>query len=250
MINLYKQKEIIKIGKAADIAATVLSHIGTYIQAGISTAEINAEIESGIRSRGAYPAFLGYKGYPAASCISVNEEVVHGIPGKKRKVREGDIISIDVGTNLEGFFGDTARTYIVGDIPSDTKVLVESTLASLLKGVEAAAVGNRIGDISKAVEKTVLEKGLSPVRDLVGHGIGRNLHEDPQIPNYYAGYDGDHIKDGMVFAIEPMINLGTWKVKTLKDGWTVVTKDRKPSAHFEHMVAIVNGNAEILTAWK
>lgn len=249
MINLYKQKEILKIEKAANIAAGVLSHIESYIVPGISTSEINKEIDARIRSFNAYPAFLGYSGFPAASCISINEEVVHGVPGKQKSIKNGDIVSIDVGSCLDGFYGDTARTFVVGEIKPETKLLVKTTLESLNNGIKAVVTGNHISDISKAVENTVLAKGFSVVKDLVGHGIGRDLHEEPQIPNYFNGFKGDAINEGMVFAIEPMINLGTWKVKTRKDGWTVITKDKKPSAHFEHMVAVVNGKAEILTAW-
>ncbi len=216
------------------------------IQPGIQTKELNDIIESLIREGNAEPAFLGYRGFPAASCISVNETVVHGIPGDRR-IREGDIVSIDIGIYRDGFYGDAAFTYPVGRIGREKERLIAITRKALDEGIKKAVAGNRISDISAVIEDVVTAEKCSPVRELVGHGVGRMLHEEPQIPNYRSQGTEYRIKEGMVMAIEPMINLGTYEVETLDDQWTVVTKDRKSSAHFEHTVAIVNGRAEILT---
>ena len=246
MINLYTQEEIEKIRAACRIVARVLDKIGPEIVAGVTTRELDARITKMIREEGSEPAFLGYRGYPAGSCISVNEVVVHGIPGKRR-LKEGDIVSVDIGVLKDEFYGDAARTYAIGAIGKDKERLMQVTQLALKNGISAACVGHSIADISAAVEDTVLKEGCMPVRDLVGHGIGRNLHEDPQIPNYRYREAGYPIRNGMVLAIEPMINLGNYEVETLSDEWTVVTRDRKPSAHFEHTVAIVNGTAKILS---
>jgi methionyl aminopeptidase len=199
-----------------------------------------------IRLEGGVPAFLNYKGFPKESCISINEEVVHGIPGD-RKLVQGDIVSVDIGVFKDGFYGDMAFTYPVGPIDSEKQRLMDVTQSALAVGIEVAITDNHIRDISGAIEDMVVAAGYSPVRDLVGHGIGRKLHESPQVPNFRSRDRGCHIQDGMVIAIEPMINLGTYAVKKLHDGWTMVTKDGSPSAHFEHTVAIVDGKALILT---
>ncbi len=224
----------------------MLDQIGPEIVVGVSTGHINECIVTMIKEAGGEPAFLGYRGYPAGSCISVNEVVVHGIPGKRR-INSGDIVSVDIGVFKDGFFGDAARTYPIGNIGKDKERLMSVTKLALEKGIEAAHVGNSVADISAVIEDTVQQEGCKPVRDLVGHGIGRNLHEDPQIPNYRSKDVRFPIRNGMVLAIEPMINLGTYEVDTLNDEWTVVTRDRKPSAHFEHTVAIVNGTARKLS---
>ena len=199
-----------------------------------------------IKEEGASPAFLGYRGFPRESCISTNEVVVHGIPGQQ-KLKQGDLVSIDIGVVKNGFYGDAAITYPVGKIDDEKRRLIGVTEKALYRGIEKAIVDNRISDISAAIEDAVLNENCLPVRELVGHGIGRNLHEEPQVPNFRSRDIGPKIEEGMVIAIEPMINLGTWEVETMEDGWTVVTKDRKPSAHFEHTIAIVNGSPEILT---
>ena len=246
MINLYTTEEIERIRAACQIVHRVLCWIAKDVVPGVKTTDLDARISALIRGEGGEPAFLGYRGYPAGSCISVNEVVVHGIPGRQR-LKEGDIVSIDIGVLKDGFFGDGARTYAIGNIGKDKERLMAVTLLSLKNGIAAARVGNTVMDISAAVEDTVLKEGCMPVRDLVGHGIGRNLHEDPQVPNYRSKEIGARIRNGMVLAIEPMINLGGYEVETLNDQWTVVTRDRKPSAHFEHTVAIIDGTARILT---
>lgn len=246
MINLYSQEEIARIRIACIIVCKVLDQIGSEIKADLRTSDLNKRITELIHDFGGEPAFLGYRGYPAESCISVNEVVVHGIPGKRR-LKEGDIVSVDIGVIKDGFFGDAARTFPIGNIGKEKERLMRVTKQSLINGIGAARLGNSIADISAAIEDTVTREGCMPVRELVGHGIGRNLHEDPQVPNFRSR-DVDHpIRNGMVLAIEPMINLGHYEVDTLDDDWTVVTRDRKPSAHFEHTVAIINGAAEILT---
>jgi methionyl aminopeptidase len=247
MINLYTSDEIEKIRAACQIVCRVLNRIEKDVVPGAKTIDLDARLSAFIREDGGEPAFLGYRGYPAGSCISVNEVVVHGIPGRQR-LKDGDIVSIDIGVFKDGFYGDGARTYSLGRVGKDKERLMAVTLLSLSNGIAAARTGNTVADISVAVEDTVLKEGCMPVRDLVGHGIGRNLHEDPQVPNYRSGEIGARLCNGMVLAIEPMINLGGYEVETLDDQWTVVTRDRKPSAHFEHTVAIVNGTARILTA--
>lgn len=246
MINLYAWDEIEQIRLSCRVVHRILKKAKGIIEPGVTTREINARIAEWLHEEGAAPAFLGYRGYPAESCISVNETVVHGIPGKRR-LQEGDIVSIDVGALKNGFYGDAAMTYRVGNVSREKNRLLDVTECALEKGIAAAKAGNRISDISAAVEDTVMAEGCMPVRDLVGHGIGRRLHEDPQVPNFRSDETGSVIREGMVLAIEPMINAGGYEVKTLKDGWTVVTLDGKPSGHFEHTVAIVNGVAEILT---
>jgi methionyl aminopeptidase len=198
----------------------------------------------------AKPAFLGYKGFPAAICASVNSEVIHGIPARKRRLHAGDIVSIDFGVSFQGYFGDSARTFPVGAISPEAQTLLDVTRDSLYKGIDAAKEGNRISDISHAVESHVLKYGFSPVREFVGHGIGRSLHEEPSVPNFGQPGKGPRIRNGMVFAIEPMINAGGPEVSVLEDGWTTVTDDGCISAHFEHSIAIIDGKAEILTAGK
>jgi methionyl aminopeptidase len=247
MINLYTASEVEKIRTSCQIVHDVLEMIGGEIRPGVTTLEIDRKIQQYIRSNGAIPAFLGYRGFPSSACVSINEQVVHGIPGK-RKIKTGDLVSVDVGVLMDGFYGDGAKTYCVGSMNSDQKKLIDVTKLALEKAIKVSVVGNRISDLSGIIEDTVNAAGCQAVRDLVGHGIGRELHEDPQVPNYRSNERDSIIRNGMVFAIEPMINLGTWEVNTLNDGWTVVTADGKMSAHFEHTVAILNGAAVVLTA--
>ncbi|MBN2039509.1 MAG: type I methionyl aminopeptidase [Spirochaetes bacterium] len=246
----YSIDEISIIEEACLITARVLDDIERIIKVGISTYELDAFAQEKIAEYNAKPAFLGYRGFPGAICASKNEVVVHGIPDKNIKLANGDIIGIDMGVHYKGFYGDSARTFSIGAIDKETQKLIEVTRESLYKGIDNSKVGNRISDISNAVEQHVTKYGFSPVREFVGHGIGANLHEEPSIPNFGEKGKGPRIKNGMVFAIEPMINIGTYDVDVLSDGWTVVTKDKMNSAHFEHTVAILDGSAKILTRGK
>ena len=213
---------------------------------GITTKELDKLAEDFIRSHGGIPTFLGYGGFPGSTCISINDEVVHGIPGP-RVIKEGDIVSIDCGVTLKGWVSDSARTHIMGEVPADVRRLVDVTKECLYLGIAQAVPGNFIRDIGIAVQKHAEANGFGVVRILVGHGVGRQMHEPPQVPNYDSGFKGPALKEGMVIAIEPMINLGTYRVFQLDDGWTYVTGDRRPSAHFEHTVAITKNGPKILT---
>ncbi|MGM0410256.1 MAG: type I methionyl aminopeptidase, partial [Bacillota bacterium] len=223
------------------------AYLADKIEKGISTADINKLADEFIRSKNAKPSFKGYNGFPASVCVSINEEVVHGIPDKDRILNSGDIVSIDIGAYYEGFHGDAARTFAVGEIDKEKQRLLDVTEKSLELGINEAVVGNRLTDISNAVQKHVEGNGFSVVRDYVGHGIGRDMHEDPQIPNFGPPGRGPILKTGMVLAIEPMVNIGGYEVETLSDGWTVVTKDKSFSAHFENTIAITDNKAEILS---
>ncbi|MBO8152520.1 MAG: type I methionyl aminopeptidase [Candidatus Marinimicrobia bacterium] len=247
MIYIKTKEEIEKIRDSCRIAYRTVMMLGKYIKPGIKTSELNSIAEDFILKNGARPAFKGYKGYPATICTSINEEVVHGIPGD-RKLKEGDIISVDIGTYRNGYYGDVAFTFPVGEVDDEKKRLMDVTRESLYKGIEKAAPGNRLSDISHAIQSYVEANGFSVVRSLVGHGIGRNLHESPEVPNYGAPGMGPELKPGMCLAIEPMVNAGMYEVYTLDDGWTVVTLDGRPSAHFEHTVAITENGPVILTA--
>ena len=246
MIIIRSPREVEQIRKANVVVAEVLERLKTLVVPGVTTDELDGISEEIILSKGAVPAFKGYRGYPKTLCVSINEEVVHGIPNK-RKLKEGDIVSIDVGTNLHGYFGDAAITLPVGEINPEAKRLLEVTEKALSIGIEMAKVGNRLFDISHAVQAWVESNGFSVVRDFVGHGIGKSLHEDPQIPNFGSPHQGPRLEKGMIFALEPMVNEGTYDVRVLDDGWTVVTADGKPSAHFEHTIAITDGDAMILS---
>ena len=242
--------EINLIRESSKIVAGVLSYIKKFLNPGITTLEIDELIEDYIRSKDAIPAFKGHKVhknvFPASACISINEEVVHGIPGS-RKLIEGDIVSIDVGVLKNEYYGDGAKTFPIGEVSQGKKKLLKVAEESLYLGLENATDGNYINDVSIAIQQHVESAGFSVVRDLVGHGIGKELHEDPPIPNYYhSGYRAK-FKEGMTVAIEPMVNYGTYKVKVLNDKWTYVTADREPSAHFEHSVLITKSKPEILT---
>ncbi len=246
VIIIKSQREIEQLKRSNVIVAEVLQELKGMIIPGRTTQELDRVAEAIILSKGGVPAFKGYRNYPATICVSINEEVVHGIPGP-RKLREGDIVSIDVGVNLNGYFGDAAITVPVGEVDQGAKRLLEVTERALYIGIEMARVGNRLFDISHAIQKWVEGKGFSVVREFVGHGIGKNLHEEPQIPNFGSPGQGPRLEKGMVFALEPMVNEGTFEVKILSDGWTVVTTDGKRSAHFEHTIVITDGQAEILS---
>jgi methionyl aminopeptidase len=246
MIILKSAREIGVMREAGRIAAAALKAVGGAVRPGVTTGELDEVARAAIVKEGAEPAFKGLYGFPGNTCVSVNHEVVHGIPGKK-KLKEGDIVSVDIGTLFEGYNGDTAATFPVGGIDQEVARLLRVTEESLRKGIEQAVAGKRLGQISNAVQMCAEAAGFGVVRDYVGHGIGRRMHEDPQIPNFGSPDKGPILKNGMVVAIEPRINMGTWKVKTLGDNWTVVTLDGKPSAHFEHTVAITDNGPEILT---
>jgi methionyl aminopeptidase len=240
--------EIACLFEANRIVAEVLTLLQTVVEAGITTWELDKIAEELCLKRKARPAFKGYRGFPGSLCVSVNEEVVHGIPSRKRKLKKGDIISIDFGVLLNGYYGDSAVTIAVDGIGQEVRRLLEVTEQSLYKGIEEAVPGNRIADISKAVQQHVESNGFSVVRQFVGHGIGAALHEAPEIPNFHQGERTARLLPGMVLAIEPMVNMGTYKVRVLRDGWTVVTGDKKPSAHFEHSIAVTENEPVILSA--
>lgn len=252
MSLIKSEKEIELMRESCRIVSASLKHIKDYIKEGITTLEIDEEIERYIRSENAKPAFKGYgesrrkKGFPASACISINEEVVHGIPSK-RKLVTGDIVSVDVGAVKNGYYGDSAFTFAVGEISLKKKKLLEVTQKSLYKGIEKAVAGNTLNDVAIAIQTYVEGAGFSVVRELVGHGIGKKLHEEPAVPNYYSMSNSFRLKAGMTIAIEPMVNYGTHKVVTLDDYWTIVTEDNEPSAHFEHTILVNDGAAEILT---
>ncbi|PIV23203.1 MAG: type I methionyl aminopeptidase [Deltaproteobacteria bacterium CG_4_8_14_3_um_filter_45_9] len=246
MIIIKSPREIEQLKKSNAIVAEVFEKLKGMIVPGISTKELDQVAEEYIFLKGARPAFKGYRGFPATLCISINEEVVHGIPSQRR-LKKGDIVSLDVGVNFVGYFGDAAITFPVGEVDPEAKRLLEVTEKALYIGIEKAKIGNRLFDISYAIQRWVESHEFSVVRDFVGHGIGRDLHEEPQIPNFGAPHQGPRLEKGMVFALEPMVNEGTYEVRVLSDGWTVVTADGKRSAHFEHTVAITDDGAEILS---
>ncbi|WP_088228140.1 type I methionyl aminopeptidase [Desulfosporosinus sp. FKB] len=246
MIELKNASQFKRMRKAGKIVADTLALMREVARPGITTLELDRKAEEYIRAQGAIPAFKGYNGFPATLCTSVNEQVVHGIPSL-RSLESGDIISIDCGAVIDGYFGDAAVTLAIGDVDENLLKLLKVTEESLMFGIAQAKVGNRLYDISHAVQKHVEDNGFSVVRDYVGHGIGRAMHEDPQIPNFGKPGRGPRLEVGMALAIEPMVNMGTYEVLTLKDHWTVVTKDKKPSSHFEHTVAITENGLEILT---
>lgn len=246
MIILKSDRELAYMRDAGKIVAETLAEVQKAVKPGASTLELDRIAEQYIKGRGAIPTFKGYNGFPGNICASINEQVVHGIPGLK-KLKNGDNVSIDIGAVINGYNGDAAVTVAVGEVDAEMQKLLNATEQSLYQGIEKAIAGNRLGDISHAIQSYAEEYGYGVVRDYVGHGIGRKMHEDPQVPNYGFPGRGPRLKSGMTLAIEPMINLGTHEVKTLDDGWTVVTADGKPSAHFEHTIAITDGKPEILT---
>ena len=246
MIYLKTQEEVELLRENNLLVSATLAEVGKHIKPGVTTLELDRIAEEFIRSHGAVPGFLGYGGFPNTLCVSVNENVVHGIPSSYA-LREGDIVSVDCGTILKGFYGDSAYTFGVGEIAPEVEQLLRVTKESLYKGVEKAVAGNRVGDISAAVQQHAESFGYGVVRELVGHGLGRNMHESPEVPNYGRRGTGPILREGLVICIEPMINMGSKNVVFERDGWTVRTKDRKPSAHFEFAVAIRNGEADVLT---
>lgn len=246
MIILKSPAEIEIMKKAGSIVAQTHQRLKEVIKPGIKTGELNRIAEEFIIMSGAIPAFKGYRGFPASICTSINDQVVHGIPGP-RILEEGDIVSIDIGVVYNGYYGDAAYTYQVGQVSPDSRRLVKVTEESLYKGIEMAVEGNRLSDISHAIQTHVEKHGYSVVRDYVGHGIGQSMHEDPQVPNFGMPGKGPRLREGMVIAIEPMVNQGKYHVRTLNDNWTVVTADGSLSAHFEHTVAITGEGPRILT---
>ncbi len=248
MVVLKTRKEIELMREAGRISAMALKLAGEAVKPGVSTLEIDTVARKYIESQGARPNFLGLYGFPATACISINDEVIHGIPSKDRILKEGDIVSIDLGAEKDGYNGDNAATFAVGKVSDEAQRLIDTTRESLYVGLKQAVAGNRIGDIANAVQVYCEERGYGVVQDFVGHGIGKKLHEDPSVPNFGTPGRGVRLLPGMTIAVEPMINQGTWQVDQLSDGWTVVTKDGKLAAHFEHTIAITkDGECMILT---
>ncbi|MDD4565671.1 MAG: type I methionyl aminopeptidase [Eubacteriales bacterium] len=247
MIIIKSQEEIDIMLESGKVTAYILAELSNFIRPGISTKEIDEFVEDIIIKNHMIPSFKGYNGYPASACTSVNEEVVHGIPSAKTILHEGDIISVDVGSTHKGYVSDAARTYPVGEISEEAKKLISSTEESFFEGLKFCKVGCRLSDISAAIQSKAESDGFSVVRDFVGHGIGKAMHEEPQIPNYGKPGRGPRLAPGMVFAIEPMINQGGYEVQVLQNNWTVVTVDRKLSAHYENTVVITDGEPELLT---
>jgi methionyl aminopeptidase len=246
----YKTLEEIELMRAAaQVVSRTLGIVAAEIKPGVTPLQLDKLAETYIRDQGAEPAFLGLYGFPNTLCMSKNEQVVHGIPDNQPLV-DGDIISVDCGAKLHGFYGDHAYTFAVGEVSAEVQKLLRVTLESLYLGIEQAVEGNRIGDISFAIQQHAEKNGYGVVRELVGHGLGRKLHEKPDVPNYGKRGSGPRIQNGLVIAIEPMINMGVKNIKQLEDGWTIITADKKPSAHFEHDVAIVDGKPEILSTFK
>ncbi|WP_282918558.1 MULTISPECIES: type I methionyl aminopeptidase [Bacteroidales] len=250
MIYLKTDEEIELMREANQLVGKTLAEVAKHIKPGISTLELDRVAEEFIRDHGAVPAFLGYGGFPNSLCTSVNEHVVHGIPSAKHILKDGDIVSVDCGTKLNGFTGDSAYTFAVGEISSEVEALLRTTKESLYVGIEQAVAGHRVGDIGAAIQAYCEKRGFHVVRELVGHGIGHDMHESPEVPNYGHKGTGALLRSGMCICIEPMINLGSKNVVFEKDGWTVRTKTRKPSAHFEHCIAIREGKAEILSSFE
>lgn len=249
MAILKTREEIEMMRESALIVSRTLGEVAKLVRPGVTPLELDRVAEDYIRSQGAVPGFLGYGGFPNSLCISVNEQVVHGIPNDRELV-EGDIISVDCGAVKNGYYGDHAFTFCVGEVTEEVKNLLRVTEESLYLGIEQIRSGNRLGDVGFAVQEHAEKHGYGVVRELVGHGLGKQMHEDPELPNYGRRGTGKKMKEGLVLAIEPMINLGTEKVAQLDDGWTIVTQDGKPSAHFEHDVAIVGGKPEVLSTFK
>ena len=248
MIIIKTDTEIQKMRDAGRITALARQLAGEHVREGVTTKFIDRKVKEFILSHGAKPSFLGLYGFPASACISVNEEVIHGIPSDERVLKYGDIVSVDVGAFYKGYHGDCAATFVVGDTDDESKRLIEVTRQSFFEGIKFAVDGNRVGDISAAVQAYVEKNGFSVVRDFVGHGVGKDLHENPDVPNYGKPGRGPRLQTGMTIAVEPMVNAGTWRVKTLSNDWTVVTIDGKRSAHYENTIAITENGVEILTS--
>ena len=247
MIVLKSPREIGLMRQAGHILADVMDRLRVTVKAGMSTLEIDADVEAFITARGARSAFKGYRGFPATVCVSINEEIVHGIPSARRKIRDGDIVGLDLGCVVDGYYADCAFTLAVGPVPAAVQKLLDVTRESLDLAIKECWPGRRLSDVSHAVQAHVEAHGLSVVRAFVGHGIGRALHEEPQVPNFGDPGRGPQLRPGMVLAIEPMTTMGSWEVKILDDGWTAVTKDGSLAAHFEHTVAVTEGEPEVLT---
>ena len=247
MITIKTEKELELMRISCAMVAETFQYVSDLVKPGVTTGELDHKIEKFITAKGAYPAFKGLYGFPASACISIDEEVVHGIPSAKRVLKEGEMISIDIGVRYQGYYGDAAYTFAVGKISEAKQRLMQVTWECLFRGIEQAKSGNRLQDISASIQTHAEAHGYSVVRELVGHGIGKKLHEDPQVPNYGKAGRGPLLKSGFTLAIEPMINMGTQNVHTLSDKWTIVTDDKMPSAHYEHTVLIRDGEAEILT---
>jgi len=246
MIRLKSPEDIEGIRESSRILVETFRYIRQFIRPGVKTREIDREAENFIRSRRAIPSFKGFRGYPASTCISIDEQVVHGIPGNRR-LQDGEIVGIDIGVNYRGYYSDAAYTFAVGQVSPEKLRLLRVTREALYRGIERARAGNRLSDISHAIQKHAESNRFSVVRELVGHGVGFDVWEYPQVPNYGRPGKGPRLQPGMVLALEPMVNMGTFEVVTEADGWTVVTKDGKPSAHFEHTIAITENGTEILT---
>ncbi len=247
MIVLKTTRELSLMKEACVISAGALKAAGAAVEPGVSTAEINKVAHDYIVKHGAKPSFLGYNGFPAAACISINDEVIHGIPNKKRIIRAGDIVSIDVGATLNGYVGDNAATFAAGDISPEAQRLCDVTRESLYEGIRAAVAGGRLGDIGSTIQRYCEERGFSVVREFTGHGVGKQLHEDPSVPNFGTPGRGVRLLPGMTLAIEPMINAGGAGIRQLPDGWTIKTRDGSLSAHFEHTIAITSNGPVIMT---
>ena len=247
MIELKTTRELSLMKEACVISAGALKAAGAAVEPGVSTAEINKVAHDYIVKHGAKPSFLGYNGFPAAACISINDEVIHGIPNKKRIIRAGDIVSIDVGATLNGYVGDNAATFAAGDISPEAQRLCDVTRESLYEGIRAAVAGGRLGDIGSTIQRYCEERGFSVVREFTGHGVGKQLHEDPSVPNFGTPGRGVRLLPGMTLAIEPMINAGGAGIRQLPDGWTIKTRDGSLSAHFEHTIAITSNGPVIMT---
>ena len=248
MIELKSAREIALMRRGGHILADVMERLRDTVKAGMSTLEIDEDVESFIMARGAKPAFKGYRGFPATVCISINEEVVHGIPSAHRRIKEGDIVGLDLGCIVEGYYADCAFTLAIGDVPPKVQQLVDVTRESLDQAIQECRPGRRLSDVSHAVQAHVERHGFAVVRAFVGHGIGRALHEDPQVPNFGDPGRGPQLRPGMVLAIEPMVTMGSWEVKVLDDGWTAVTRDGSLAAHFEHTIAVTDSEPEVLTS--
>jgi len=247
VILLKSPRELALMRTAGHVLAEVTERLTAWVEPGLSTQEIDEEVEDFIRARGAAPAFKGYRGFPATICVSINDEVVHGIPSPRRRVKEGDIVGLDLGCIVEGYYADCALTLAVGEVAPRVRELLDVTRDSLARAVAACWPGRRLSDISHAVQEHVEAHGFAVVRQFVGHGIGRDLHEDPQVPNFGEPGRGPQLKPGMVLAIEPMVTMGSWEVRVLEDRWTAVTVDGSLAAHFEHTVAVTEDGPEILT---
>jgi methionyl aminopeptidase len=248
VIELKSAREIGLMRRGGHILSEVMDRLRAGVKPGMSTLEIDTDVEEFIRARGAVPAFKGYRGFPATACISINEEVVHGIPSASRHVKEGDIVGLDLGCIVEGYYADCAFTLAIGEVPARVQELLDVTRESLERGITECRPGRRLSDVSHAIQSHVERHGFSVVRAFVGHGIGRALHEEPQVPNFGDPGRGPQLRAGMVLAIEPMVTMGSWEVKILDDGWTAVTRDGSLAAHFEHTIAVTESGPEVLTS--